>query len=394
MKTLAPGTMTAETGEPTPIDSEGLTVFLCGDVMTARGIDQILPHPGDPTLHESYVRNARDYIAIAERANGPIPRSAGFDYIWGAALAEFQALKPDFRVINLETSITGSDNYWPGKGIHYRMHPENIGCLTAAGIDCCVLANNHVLDWGYAGLEETLRALEHAGIAATGAGANLAEARRPAILSREDGRRALVFSFGLPSSGIDSTWAATGTRPGVNFLPDLSADSSRLVSKQVNAHKQPGDITIASIHWGGNWGYEISAQAQRFARNLIDDCGVDAVHGHSSHHPKGMEVYRNRPIIYGCGDLLNDYEGIEGNAGYRPDLALMYFPIFDCSGQLARFTLTPMQVRNFRLQHPTGDDIGWIAALLDREGSRLGTRVVRESANRLSLVWDRGRTEP
>ena len=72
----------------------------------------------------------------------------------------------------------------------------------------------------------------------------------------------------------------------------------------------------------------------------------------------------------------------------------MYFPVFDCSGRLARFTLTPMQVRNFRLQHPADDDIGWIAALLDREGSHLGTRVVRDSATRLSLVWDQNRAGP
>jgi poly-gamma-glutamate synthesis protein (capsule biosynthesis protein) len=297
-------------------------------------------------------------------------------------------MKPDFSVINLETSITVSDDYWPGKGIHYRMHPGNIGCLTAAGIDCCVLANNHILDWGYAGLEETLHTLENAGIAATGAGADLAAAQRPAILSRTDGRRALVFSFGLPSSGIDHSWAATGERPGVNFLSDMQAASSRLIGQQVSAHKQPGDIVVVSIHWGGNWGYEIPGQAQRFARELIDDCGVDAVHGHSSHHPKGVEVYRNRPIIYGCGDLLNDYEGIEGHAGYRPDLALMYFPVFDRSGRLARLTLTPMQVRNFCLQRPVDDDIGWIAALLDREGARLGTRVVRENATRLRLEWE------
>jgi poly-gamma-glutamate synthesis protein (capsule biosynthesis protein) len=296
-------------------------------------------------------------------------------------------MNPDFRIINLETGITRSDDYWPGKGIHYRMHPGNTGCLTAAGIDCCVLANNHVLDWGYAGLADTLRALAQNGIASTGAGPTLADARRPAILSREDGRRVLVFSFGLPSSGIASSWAATEKGPGVNFLPDLSADSARLVGSQVASYKNPGDTVVASIHWGGNWGYEIPAQTRRFARELIDHCAVDTVHGHSSHHPKGIEVYKDKPIIYGCGDMLNDYEGIEGHVGYRPDLALMYFPVFDGSGRLARFTLAPMQIRRFCLQHPSSDDVGWIAATLDREGSHLGTRVVREGETGLRVEW-------
>ncbi len=71
---------------------------------------------------------------------------------------------PMFKIINLETSITTNDDPWPGKGIHYRMHPGNTKLLTTAGIDFCSLANNHVLDWGREGLVETLHSLEDAGI--------------------------------------------------------------------------------------------------------------------------------------------------------------------------------------------------------------------------------------
>lgn len=84
---------------------------------------------------------------------------------------------------------------------------------------------------------------------------------------------------------------------------------------------------------------------------------------------------------------MNDYEGIRGHTEYRADLALMYFPVFDGSAQLSGFTLAPMQIRHFRLQRPSVDDIGWIAAVLDREGSRLGTRVVRERDTRLTVKW-------
>ena len=59
------------------------------------------------------------------------------------------------------------------------------------------------------------------------------------------------------------------------------------------------------------------------------EAGIHVVHGHSSHHFKGIEVYRNRPILYGCGDFLNDYEGIGGHRRFRGELALMYFPILD-----------------------------------------------------------------
>jgi poly-gamma-glutamate capsule biosynthesis protein CapA/YwtB (metallophosphatase superfamily) len=132
-----------------------VTLFVCGDVMTGRGIDQILAHPNRPGIQEPYVRDAREYVALAEQANGPIHRPVEPAYIWGDVLQELERVRPDVRVINLETSVTSSDEFWPGKGIHYRMHPANIGCLTAARVDVCTLANNHVLDYGYAGALHT-----------------------------------------------------------------------------------------------------------------------------------------------------------------------------------------------------------------------------------------------
>jgi poly-gamma-glutamate synthesis protein (capsule biosynthesis protein) len=139
-------------------------LFLCGDVMTGRGIDQILPHPSAPALYEPYIRSALDYVRIAQRANGHIPKPVDFEYVWGDALEALGESAVDARIVNLETAITRSDDYWRGKGINYRMHPHNLACLNAANIDCCVLANNHVLDWGYAGLSETLVSLRQAGI--------------------------------------------------------------------------------------------------------------------------------------------------------------------------------------------------------------------------------------
>jgi len=126
-----------------------MRLFLCGDVMTGRGIDQALSNPVNPVLYEPCVRDAREYVALAERAHGAISRPLSFDYIWVDALAELDHAQIDFRIVNLETAITSAETPWPNKGINYRMHPQNIGCLSAARIDACALANNHVLDWGY-----------------------------------------------------------------------------------------------------------------------------------------------------------------------------------------------------------------------------------------------------
>jgi poly-gamma-glutamate capsule biosynthesis protein CapA/YwtB (metallophosphatase superfamily) len=95
-----------------------LTVVLAGDVMTGRGIDQVLRTPSDPRLHEGHVRDARDCVHLAKSVDGSI----------GCAL-------PD-------------DAPWPDQGSHYRMHPANVDCLGAAGLWLCTLADNQVLDWG------------------------------------------------------------------------------------------------------------------------------------------------------------------------------------------------------------------------------------------------------
>ena len=165
-------------------------------------------------------QGARSYVKLAERLNGAIPRPVESDYIWGGALAELDRAGIDLRIVNLETSITSSENYWRHKEIHYRMHPHNIDCIAVARIDCCCLANNHVLDWGYDGLAETLNTLDAAGIAHTGAGHDAREAAAPAVLDVPGKGRVLVFSYGSPTSGVPREWAATAERPGVNFLED------------------------------------------------------------------------------------------------------------------------------------------------------------------------------
>jgi poly-gamma-glutamate synthesis protein (capsule biosynthesis protein) len=365
-----------------------ISLFLSGDVMTGRGIDQVLPHPGNPRLYEPYVKDARDYVVIAEQANGPIPKPVDFSYIWGDALKVLEHESPDVRIVNLETSITQSNEYWPGKGINYRMHPDNIPCITSAGIDCCVLANNHVLDWGYEGLKETLATLNKANIKTVGAGQNSRQASAPAVMEVAAKGRVMVFSFGVQSSGISWKWSATAKKSGINLLADLSTKTSQRIAQEVQALKRAGDIVVASIHWGGNWGYQIPPEYSRFAHALIDVAGVDIIHGHSSHHAKGIEVYKDKPIIYGCGDLLNDYEGIRGYEHFRDDLALMYFLRMDpATGKLVRLEMVPQQIRRFRLNRVSDKDASWLRDILDRECRRFGGRIELSSENSLVLYW-------
>jgi poly-gamma-glutamate synthesis protein (capsule biosynthesis protein) len=365
-----------------------ITLFLCGDVMTGRGIDQILPHPSNPLLHEPYVKSAEEYVELARQANGSIPYPVNFSDIWGDALDEWERVAPDLRIINLETSITTSEDYWEEKDIHYRMNPANISCLTAAKIACCSLANNHVLDWGYAGLTETLKSLKGAKIESAGAGQNLKEAETPVEIEVEGKGRVIVFSLGLTTSGIPLSWGATQDRPGVNLLQDLSEETVRQIDDKIQKIKRSRDIIVASIHWGGNWGYEIDRYQTEFAHRLIEGAGVDLIHGHSSHHVKGIEVYQDKLILYGCGDFLNDYEGVTGYEAFKDDLGLMYFARIDpLTGKLVSLQMTPTQIKHLRVNRASLPDALWLRDILNREGKRLGTQVELNPDRTLTLQW-------
>ena len=357
-----------------------LTLWLAGDVMTGRGIDQIQAHAVAPVLYESWVHDARDYVRLAERVSGPVPAPVAPDYIWGDALAEIERRQPALRIVNLETAITTASEPWPGKGIHYRMHPANIGCLTAARIDCCVLANNHVLDWGREGLTETLHTLQQAGIHTAGAGSHLEAACTPAAWPLGENARLLVFSWVAPDSGVPSDWAATSgsaaDNAGVALLPAWNEASAQRIAAQVARQRQAGDLVVVSLHWGGNWGVEVPRLHRRFARRLIDLGAADVIHGHSSHHPRPVEVYQGRLILYGCGDLINDYEGISFEERRDASAVCLYFvQLSRETGALLQLDIVPMQLRRLQLRHADAAARHRLQSLLEAEGRNSGTGV-------------------
>lgn len=398
-------------------DSGFIILFLCGDVMTGRGIDQILPYAGDPTLHQSDRESAEEYVELAEKVNGPIPKSVDFSYIWGDAIEELEKIDPDLRIINLETSITKCNDFIKGKAIHYRMHPDNAFCLQAGNIDICALANNHLIDWGYDGLIETLQTLDKVNIEFAGAGHNLKEAELPVVKDIPGKGRVIVFSYCTCTSGVPSNWAAEKAKPGINLLRDLSDETIQRIKEKVKTVKQQGDIVVASIHWGSNWGYDIPYDQREFAHALIDKAGISIVHGHSSHHPRPIEIYKGKLIIYGAGDFINDYEGIKGNKKFkinfrmlkklrkllklrgnrkfRVDLTLMYFVSVDAStGILKNLKITPMQIKKFRLNYTSRKEAEWLKDKMNKEYKKFNLELELQTStmsgkenNTLLLRW-------
>lgn len=227
-------------------------------------------------------------------------KSAGPAYPWGDTLAVLR--QADLRIANLECVLSDAGTPQPGKTFTFRSDSKNVRSLLAASIDVVSLANNHVLDYGTVALREMLPVLDRNGILHAGAGLDRDEARRPAV--RRTAGQAVGF---VAFTDNQADWDAGPATPGVHFVPiarpgqpvqELLALVERLRSRV--------QVLVVSAHWGGNWGSDPPAQHRVLARGLIE-AGADVVFGHSPHIARGVEVYRNRPVIYGAGDFIDDY---------------------------------------------------------------------------------------
>jgi poly-gamma-glutamate synthesis protein (capsule biosynthesis protein) len=358
-----------------------LRLALAGDVMLARGIDQIHRSSVDPELREPAVGDARDYVALAERATGEVPRDVPPHYVWGDLRNVLDEFAADAVVLNLETSFTTANNFDTTKGIHYRTHPDNAAVLTAIGKPVCSLANNHVLDLGEDGLRETLETLDRAELPRCGAGHDAEEALRPAVVRTRaqtsergtSGTPAVaVVASCLGDAGVPPDWAAGEGHAGVFRLRALDDDAAGRIRATTARHRNAGQTVVVSVHWGGNWGYDVGMEKREFAHALIDSGAADVVYGHSSHHPRPLEIYRDAPIIYGCGDLINDYEGIGGHESYRPEITALYLITLDAvSRRLVDLRLAPFHLSRFRLHRARDEQAEWLADTLSRENARV-----------------------
>lgn len=353
--------------------------------MTGRGIDQIQLHRSDPTLHEEVMTSAEGYVRLAERRNGPIPRGVRPDYVWGDLLFALARRCTDLRFANLETAVTEC-NRAESKGINYRMHPRNIGVLTALGLDGVSLANNHVMDWSTDGLSDTCQVLRQAGIGYAGAGLTHDEAALPLTLPCL-GAELTIVSLALTDSGVPRSWRPGTATPGVALIePDVDA-AVDAVRRAVPDRSALGGPLLVSIHWGSNWGYGIDDMHRAIAHALVDRASVDIIHGHSSHHPRAVEIYKGRAVFYGCGDLLNDYEGIRGQDRFRNDLVLAYIlDVNPGTGQMTGLEMLPMRLRRFRLERAARDDAEWLLSTMRRECAGFGGDVVPSHDDTLRLI--------
>lgn len=216
-------------------------------------------------------------------------------YIWGNLLPVLREM--DFNCVNLETALTLSEKI-VSKRFNFKADPKKVTVLPEGTVHAVNIANNHILDFAFEGLEETLRTLDHAHILHVGAGRNISEAKAPAFYEKKGIKIGLIGC-----TDNQPSWKAAATHPGVNFVRvgDLEALRESIVALRAKV-----DLLILSIHWGPNMRKRPSAEFRDFAHELID-CGVDILHGHSAHVFQGVEIYKKKIILYDTGDLVDDY---------------------------------------------------------------------------------------
>lgn len=310
---------------------DNLTLLFVGDVMIGRGVNAVL-------------------------------RDEGADYPWGNTLSIFRSA--DLRVANLECTISDRGSPWPEKEFHFRSDAGNIAVLKAAGIDAVSLANNHSLDFGVDALADTLTLLDHAGIAHAGAGPDLAAAFTPGTLTAGGAKIALVsFTDDRPD------WEAGENRPGIAYVPvDFEEDRATRLFDTIRTARRAADIVIVAAHWGPNWGYAPPPRHIPFAHRMID-LGADIVFGHSGHVFRGVEIYRDRPIMYCTGNFIDDYAVDEDE---RNDESFIF--VVELDGQrIRRLRLYPTTIDNCQARMAEDPHAERVALKMARLCSKLGT---------------------
>jgi capsule synthesis protein PGA_cap len=231
---------------------------------------------------------------------------------------------------NLEGVYAAQWHRAPSAGVPLVADPKFVPHLAEAGIDVVSLANNHSVDGGFQALLETRDRVLAAGMAAAGAGADNADARKPAFLDTDAGRVAVlayasVFPHGYEARpgwpGLAPMRAAThyepwetnewnpGLLPKVTTVPH-EGDQRALLADIASAREQ-ADLVIASFHWGDFTRPVVLTDHERRTARLAVDAGADVVLGHHHHLLRGVEHYRGKPIFYGLGHFVFDLPDFE-----------------------------------------------------------------------------------
>jgi len=258
-----------------------------------------------------------------------------------------------------------------------RADPRNLSALSYAGFDVMSFANNHHLDAGPEAFFDTLDGLRNHGILTCGAGADIAEARRPAIIDRNGAKVAFLgyssilwpgYAAGPSSPGCAPLHVSTryeqveleqpGSAPRIRTEP--SPEDLDALCADVRAAREVSDVVAVSVHWGIHFSPVVVAEYESVVAKAAIDAGADIILGHHQHILKPIQVYRGKVIFHGLGHLamdvdLSEHDGSPllaqmqhqyGNTGvrYRPDYPTYPYPPEARQTVLARFRIRDRRI--------------------------------------------------
>jgi hypothetical protein len=213
----------------------------------------------------------------------------------------------DLAMVNLETAITDRGEPVAGKNYHFRSSAKVFTALKAAGVDVVNMANNHALDYGPVGMEDTFNAIKASGVAVIGIGHDATEAYQPYRATIKGQRIAIFGALDWLEPALIPAWSATDTQAGVAF----SIDRTRLVAA-VRAVRPEVDTLVVFLHWGTEETYCASPEQQDLATTLLA-AGADIVVGSHAHRVFGAGHVGPSLVAYGLGNFV--YWREDGESG-------------------------------------------------------------------------------
>jgi len=283
-------------------------------------------------------------VMLGRLVNEKITES-GYLYPWGDMLGLLR--ETDINIINLETTLTTSTKKAP-KVFNFKAEPDKVQSLVEAKIDVCNLANNHILDFYKEGLIETISTLDKAGIKHVGAGIDRWQAREAVIIQKKN-------------------ISVTPKKAGTSYV---RVGDIRKVKKEIRRVRDEVDILVLTIHWGPNKRQRPTKEFQNFAHKVID-AGVDIFHGHSAHIFQGIEVYKDKLILYDTGDFVDDYRV---DPMLRNDQSLLYLVEVDKEG-IQKVELVPVLISRMQVNKAAGRDYREIVERIKELSGEFGTTV-------------------
>ncbi|MBT3349743.1 MAG: CapA family protein [Nitrospinaceae bacterium] len=297
--------------------------------------------------------------------------------------------KADIRFGGLEASMSEKGTATTGK-ITMRHHPDMIEGYIAGGFDTVAFASNHCMDYGLEPFVETMELLEKRGIAFSGSGRDIAEARTPVIIERKGVRVGFhTYVLNLPMG-----WGANPRKPGVAPIrqdplfgpPYVDEDELEAMAEDIKKTRSHVDVLLTTFHWGSSQSRTMTLSQQAAAHTAID-AGADLIIGQHPHILQGIEIYKGKAICHALGNLVLDHD----HPMFLPTVkeSILVKCIIE-DKKISRLSFVPVMIGEDgrpSIQNEGDEMCGVILGTMDRISKKLGTNL-KISGNEATILGD------